>query len=107
MKTYTLQKNKNAEHTLPHELKVTIGDLQALPTKTAHTYDELIKYLNYTFYTPDWAQPMEEEYEILYGRKGNKNVDFFQVKDTGLIVMPGTYLFPTALTMQDIDNMNR
>lgn len=89
------------------ELKVTLDDLQPLHTKREHTYKELATFIDNTHYQTDWSQPMKEEYEILYSRKGNKSVDFFKVKDTGLIVMPGTYLYPTVLTTEDIEKMNR
>jgi hypothetical protein len=107
MKTYLLQRNPNAERSIPQELKVTLDDLQPLPTKKEHTYEELATFIDNSHYQTDWSQPMKEEYDILYSRKGNKSVDFFAVKDTGLIVMPGTYLHPTVLTMEDINKMNR
>ncbi|HMM16748.1 MAG TPA: hypothetical protein PKC47_04345 [Petrimonas sp.] len=110
MKTYRLRSNKSTEQRLPPELKdlhVTIDDLIPIPTKKKHSYTELTGFLDYTDYAPDWEQPMKEEYDILYKRKGNKSVDFFRVNGTELIVMPGTYLYTTVLTRKDMDTMNR
>ncbi|WP_211322295.1 hypothetical protein [Sphingobacterium faecium] len=105
MKTYFL---KAIKKDLP-DLKVTIKDLIPIPHIRIYSFVELSKFLIHTNYTPDWKNPMEDEYDKFYRAKKNQNINFFRVKGTDLIVMPGTFLYTTTLTEQDIkalDNYN-
>lgn len=102
MKTYFLKAVKKDLT----DLKVTIKDLIPIPHKRNYSFKELSELLIHTNYTPDWKTPMEDEYNIFYRVKKNQHINFFRVKGTDLIVMPGTFLYTTTLTEQDIKEMD-
>jgi hypothetical protein len=88
------------------DFSVTINDLIPIEHKS-YDFDTLVKYLNYTAYEPDWENPMDEEYDLLYKMHGNPKIDFFIIKKTNMIVIPGTYLYPTKLKIEDIPLLYR
>lgn len=96
LQTYTLKgKGGNGD------LLVTINDLSPIHHKE-YSYDEFFKFLIYSDYEPDWDTPMGEEYDLLYNMDGNPKIDFFIIKNTKIIVVPGSYLYTTKLKMEDI-----
>lgn len=103
MKIYTLKANKGKNS---FDLQLTIDDLVPVPHKRNYCFNELVGFMKYSKYQPDWDNPMEKEYDKLYQLHGNPKIDFFKVKDTDIIVMPGTYLYTTVLTEQDIKDMD-
>ena len=96
MKTYIL-KGKNGKP----DIDFALGDL--IPLKQTKPYDfvELVKLVDYSHYHSDtnWTN---EDYISLYRKPGNQGRDFFMIRDTGVIVIPGSYLFPTLLTANQI-----
>ncbi|MBN9285546.1 MULTISPECIES: hypothetical protein [unclassified Flavobacterium] len=50
---------------------------------------------------------MEEEYTILYNTIENRKINFFKVRDSDLILIPGSYLYTTTLTEQDINDLDQ
>ncbi|WP_268223542.1 hypothetical protein [Sinomicrobium oceani] len=100
LQTYTLKGNmKNPDY------QVTIKDLIPVPHKRKYHYRELLNLINYSRYELDWNTPMGKEYDMLYALYHGYTGNFFKVKDTGLIVIPGTYPYPTLLTEEDIKRM--
>ncbi|WP_148044257.1 hypothetical protein [Sinomicrobium pectinilyticum] len=100
VQTYTLKsKTENPD------LQVTIKDLIPIPHTRKYHYRELLNLTNYSRYEPDWQTPMSKEHDMLYALYGEYKGDFFKVRDTRLIVIPGTYLYPTLLTEEDIKRM--
>jgi hypothetical protein len=97
MKTYTL-KGKNGLADIPF----TIADLIPIRQQHLQPYNNLVKLINYTNYDSDWEQPMGEDYEHLYCIPENKRSDFFRIRDTQVIILPGTYLYPTLLNEQEV-----
>jgi len=93
MKTYLL-KGKNGNR----DIALTIEDLIPLPPSGRHDYERLVNLINYSQYEPEWDSPMIAEYDILYSWSANRTVDFFKIRDTGLIVIPGRFVYPTILT---------
>jgi hypothetical protein len=104
MKIYHLKANVNKKW---FDMEVVMTELTPIFHRGAYTFEELVKFMDYTHYEPDWKVPMDEEYKELYRLHGDPKVDFFKVKNHNLIVMPGTYLYPTILTMQDIEDLDR
>ncbi len=97
MKTYTLKgRNGNAD------IDFTIEDLIPLKPSCHYDYDQLVKLINYRDYDADWQQPMGEEYQRLYNVLAHKAVDFFRIKGTEIIIMPGLYIYPTILAETEI-----
>jgi len=96
MTTYTLK--GNTPHT---DISFTINDLVPVIQKRAFRYDELVKHLDYSHYRFN-DQCFKKDYEILYSKPEHKNQDFFRIKDTEIIIIPGTHIYPTILTPGDI-----
>lgn len=101
LQTYTLQSKTG----IP-DLQVTIKALIPIPHTRKYHYRELVRLTNYSLYSPDWETPMGKEHDMLYALHNQYKGDFFKVKYSGLIVVPGTYLYPTALTEEDIITMD-
>lgn len=99
LKTYTL-KGKGGRDDVPF----TINDLIPVAKSKKYDYEQLVKLINHRDYDSDWAQPMKEEYDLLYNKSENQQVDFFKIRDTEIIVMPGLYVYPTILSENDIKN---
>jgi len=97
MKTYTLKGKRGIR-----DISFTIADLVPLEKSKTYRYEHLVSLINNRDFDTDWEQPMGEEYKELYQIKKNAKVDFFQVKGTKIIVMPGTYIYPTLLTKEDV-----
>jgi hypothetical protein len=97
MKTYTL-KGKNGLA----DISFTIADLIPIRQQHLQPYNNLARLINYTHYDSDWEQPMGEDYERLYGIMENKQTDFFKIKDKQVIILPGTYIYPTLLNEQEV-----
>ena len=97
LQTYTLK-----SRTENPDLQVTIKDLIPIPHTRKYQYRELVNLTNDSLYSPDWETPMGKEHDMLYALHSQYKGDFFMVKDVGLIVVPGTYLYPTILTEEDI-----
>jgi hypothetical protein len=96
MKTYILNgKNGNAN------IALTIMDLIPLEPSRRYDYTMLINLINYKDYEPNWDEPMEEDYTTLYSFSSNKTVDFFKIRHTSLIVLPGMFIYPTILTEKE------
>jgi hypothetical protein len=86
---------------------VTIDDLTPVYHKRNYGVIELANLLNFKLFEPDWKQEMLEEYKHLYDKWKVSNNAFFLVKKYGIIVIPGTYLYPTTLTEEDIKLMDK
>jgi hypothetical protein len=99
IKTYTLQGKDRRD-----DVSFTINDLIPVIKSKKYDYDQLVKLINHRDYDSDWAQPMKEEYDLLYSKDENQQVDFFKIRGTEIIVMPGLYIYPTILSENDIKN---
>jgi hypothetical protein len=97
MKTYIL-KGKNGLADIPF----TIADLIPIRQRHLQPYNNLVKLINYTDYDTDWEMPMGEDYERLYSIMENKQTDFFKIKGTPVVILPGTYIYPTLLNEQEV-----
>jgi len=97
MKTYTL-KGKNGLADIPF----TIADLIPIQQQHLQPYNNLVKLINYTNYDSDWEKPMGGDYESLYSITENKGADFFKIRNTQVIILPGTYIYPTLLNEQEV-----
>lgn len=96
MKTFLL-KGKGKTPDLPF----TLSDLLPVAQSKAYTFIELANLINYTNYYSDsnWTN---EDYISLYKKPENHGTDFFTIRDTGVIIIPGTYIYPTLLTEKQI-----
>lgn len=104
-----MKKDKNKYNTYHFKAKgnrddlfFTILDLIPIYHQTEYTYRERVRFLNYSEYEPDWNQEMNEEYKVLYALHGNPKIDFFRIKGTQVIVLPGTFIYPTILKRKEI-----
>jgi hypothetical protein len=97
MKTYIL-KGKNGLT----DIAFTIADLIPIRQQHLQPYNKLVKLINSAHYDTDWEQPMGEDYENLYGILQNKQTDFFKIRDTQVVILPGTYVYPTRLNEQEV-----
>ena len=100
MKTYTLK----GKHGLA-DIPFTIADLIPIRQQHLQPYNSLVKLINYTNYDSDWEQPMGEDYNSLYRIVENKRTDFFRIRDTHVIILPGTYIYPTLLNEQEVEQL--
>lgn len=98
LKTYTLTGMDGREN-----IFFTINDLRALKSKP-RKFEDLINYLDYSNYEPDWDNPMKKDYELLYAKAENKGRDFFQIGNTGIVVIPGKYVCTTVLNAEQFRN---
>lgn len=89
-KTYTLKGQQGRA-----DISFTIDDLMPLAPCKSYDFDRLVKHLNYTEYDADWSAPMGNEWNILYSNIAHKGVNFFRIKGHKVIVIPGTYIYPT------------
>jgi len=97
MKTYIL-KGKNGLT----DIAFTIADLIPIRQQHLQPYDNLAKLINSTHYDTDWEQPMDEDYKNLYSIMENKQTDFFKIRDTQVVILPGSYFYPTLLNEQEV-----
>lgn len=96
MKTYIL-KGKGNTPDVPFHL----NDLLPLKQTKSYSFVELAGLIDYSLYYSDtnWTN---EDYLSLYRKAEHAGVDFFTIRDTGIVVIPGTYLYPTKLTEHQI-----
>lgn len=59
MKTYTLKIKKGKSYC---DVQITIEDLIPINHKRNYSLEQLVNFLNYSKYKPDWSMPMEQEY---------------------------------------------
>ncbi|WDF77144.1 hypothetical protein PQ469_24980 [Mucilaginibacter sp. KACC 22773] len=96
MKTYTL-KGKNGKP----DIDFSLGDLIPVRQKKKYDFNELVNLINYRDY--EAVTPFQDgDYRELYRNYANKRSDFFTIRDTGIIVIPGNCIFPTLLTGNQI-----
>lgn len=96
MKTFVLKGKGNAS-----DLPFTLTDLLPVTQSKAYSFIELANLINYTNYYSD-TQWTNEDYISLYKNPANQGRDFFTIRDTGVIIIPGTYIYPTLLTEKQI-----
>jgi len=48
---------------------------------------------------------MGEDYERLYSITENKRADFFKIRNTQVVILPGTYIYPTLLNEQEVEQL--
>lgn len=100
-KIYKLKKKKGQE-----TLKITIDDLTPVPHKKSYSFEQLVNMISNNSYETDWTTEMEQEHNELYAKFGNCKYDFFKVRHSDLIVIPGLYLYVTSLTEAKINEMD-
>lgn len=98
MKTFTLK----GKASIP-DLSFIITDLMPVVNKKYHSWMELAGLIDYTNYERESGWTITD-YAALYALPGNSGVDFFTIRGTGVIVIPGISLFPTLLTENQIRN---
>lgn len=96
MKQYTLTGNKDNL-----TISFTINDLIPIKQKRKYSYMDLIKLIDYSEYKFS-DESFDDDYKRLYKKKQNQNIDFFRIKGTNLIVIPGNHVYPTTLTEKEI-----
>lgn len=96
MTTYTLNGEKGRQ-----DISFTINDLIPVKHQKKYSYDELVRLIDYTYYQFN-NQSFCDGYKLLYKQKENKKVDFFKIRGTDLIVIPGNHIYPTTLKETDI-----
>lgn len=96
MKTYTL-KGKNGKP----DIDFTLEDLIPVRQKKKYDFNTLTAMINYRDYEAVTLFK-DEDYKALYRNYANKRSDFFTIRDTGIVVIPGNCLFPTILTEHDL-----
>jgi hypothetical protein len=83
------------------DLPFTLTDLLPVAQSKAYTFIELANLINYTNYYSD-TQWTNDDYISLYKNPEYQGRDFFTIRDTGVIIIPGTYIYPTLLTEKQI-----
>ncbi|WP_130855626.1 hypothetical protein [Olivibacter jilunii] len=96
MKKYLLK--SKGEHP---DVEFDLDDLIGIPCPLYMEIDQLTLLPNYRDFHP-CEQPMEEDYGVLYAKPENKGCDFFRIKGTELVVIPGDDIHCTLLTESDI-----
>lgn len=98
MKTFLL-KGKGQINDLPFAL----NDLIPVTQIKEYSFTDLANLINYRDYYSDtnWTN---EDYISLYKIPANHGHDFFIIRDTGIVVIPGTCIFPTLLSEDQILN---
>ena len=99
MTNYTLKGNPPFSY-----ISFTIHDLIPVKQKRAYSFDELVKHIDYSHYHFN-DQCFKKDYEILYAKPEHKNQDFFRIKDTEIIVIPGNHIYPTILTPDEVKEL--
>ncbi len=79
------------------DLPFKLSDLIPVAQSKSYSFTELANLIDYRDYYSDtnWTN---EDYISLYKNHLNKGHDFFTIRDTGVIIIPGTYIYPTLLT---------
>lgn len=96
MKTYTL-KGRNGKP----DIDFTLDDLIPVPQKKRYDFFGLVALINEQDYQAV-APFKDEDYWQLYRDHAHTARDFFRIRDTGVIVIPGNSIFPTTLTAADL-----
>jgi hypothetical protein len=99
MKTYTIKSKKGRK-----DIQFIASDLIPVKQKRSFSFQELKKLIDYTYYDKS-SESFEDDYKVLYKNKQNKSADFFRIKGTRLIVIPGNWVYPTTLTQKQILKM--
>lgn len=91
MKTFVLKGKPGVD-----DLPFSLNDLRPVSQSKRYDFFTLVKLIDYSRYYSDtnWTN---EDYTSLYKKQGYAGHDFFTIRDTGVIVIPGSCLFPTAL----------
>lgn len=97
LQTYRLKSNTGAP-----DLLVTLDDLEPITNSRTYSYRELMGLTADTHYQTDWNTPMGKEHGMLAARY---RTSFFKIKGASLVVIPGTYLYPTDLSADGIREM--
>ena len=95
MKQYTL-KGKNGKK----NISFSIDALLPVKQNRRYSFSELSRLVDDTYYQP--TDDFDEGYKELYAMNENKKTDFFQIKGTKVIIIPGNYAYTTTLTAKDI-----
>lgn len=96
MKIYKLRGKNNHPN-----ISFTIEDLIPVRHKKHYEYMELVRLIDYSHYEfPN--ETFDEDYTMLYKKIENKNIDFFKIRGTDIIVIPGNHIYPTLLKEKDI-----
>jgi hypothetical protein len=91
MKAYTLKGKRNNP-----DVRFTINDLIPIQSKKQFNFIQRCFLVNNDeYYATDALD--NAEYESLYRAPANQGCDFFKIKNTGLIVIPGYAIFPTLI----------
>ena len=101
MKTYKLI----GEDCYP-DISFTVEDLIAVKHKKQYSYIELVKLIDYSQYRFSDVS-FNEDYTTLYKKEENQNTDFFKIKGTYIVVIPGNHIYPTILKEKDIHDSFR
>ena len=96
MQQYTF-KGKNGNK----DISFTIEDLIPMRETKQYTIQELVALIDYRDYEHCHTRFIDD-LESLYSKPENKKSNFFRIKDTGLIIIPSKFCFPTILTEQDL-----
>jgi hypothetical protein len=94
MKTYKLIGKNNHP-----DISFTVEDLIPVRHKKLYEYMELVRLIDYSHY--DFSNE-SFEYAALYEKAENQNIDFFKIRGTDVIVIPGNHVYPTLLKDKDI-----
>jgi hypothetical protein len=97
MKTYRLIANKGTANIL-----FTVEDLIPIRHQRRYSYMDLVRLIDYSEYKFS-SDSFDEDYHILYQKAENREVDFFKIKGTNVIVIPGNHIYPTTLSESDIE----
>jgi hypothetical protein len=91
MKAYTLRGKRNNP-----DVRFSINDLIPIKSKKKFDFIQLCFLVNNDEYYTTAALD-KAEYESLYSVVANQGCDFFRIKDTELIIIPGYAIFPTLI----------
>ncbi|WP_145712278.1 hypothetical protein [Chitinophaga japonensis] len=78
-----------------------MDDLIVIPCSHVFSIEQLVNMISYRDFQ-FCPTAMEKEYDMLYAVDRHKGMDFFRVKGTEVVVMPGTYIYPTIFNEEDI-----
>lgn len=96
MKTYKLTGKRNHA-----DILFTVEDLIPVKHNKNYEYIELVRLIDYSQYEFS-NESFDEDYTLLYQKAENQNIDFFKIKGTDIIVIPGNHVYPTLLKEKDI-----
>lgn len=96
MKTYTLK-----GHEAHSDICFGLSDLIPVRHQRKYSFKQLLGFIDLRDFRGSLNWDVSD-YQALYRKPENRGSDFFTIRDTGLVVIPGNAIFPTLIKEHEL-----